>query len=179
MRASRLHGKAKPPTRTVGFARVHERERIPGSLMTKTLRTLLSFLLLGTLAACSSGSDGNGANVRLFGTTFGDSAQLVELDPNTGALLQTIGPVGYRVNGLEYDHTTGKLFATTSQGDVNFPSGLIEIDMATAAGTEIGPSGLGVVLNPTVNAAGQMYAWTEDSDDLVTVDKSTGAAALV
>lgn len=148
--------------------------------MMKTLRSVLAVLAAASLAACSSSDEGDPAPraVQLFGTTFGAS-QLVELDPNTGELLQTIGAVGYRVNGLEYDHVTGKLFATTSSGDANFPDGLIEIDMATGAGTPIGTGAGMLVNNPTVNSAGQLFAWTENSDDLVRLDKTTGLATVV
>jgi len=31
----------------------------------------------------------------------------VEVDSGTGATIRTIGPVGYIVNGMEYDATTG------------------------------------------------------------------------
>lgn len=128
------------------------------------------------LAAC--GSSGDHGPV-LYGTTFGAAGNLVQLDAGTGALVRTIGPVGYQVNGLEWDHTTGKLYATTSGNDANFPSGLLEINPETGAGTPIG-SGFGRnVMNPTVNAAGAMYAWTENGDDLVTVDKVAGTVAVV
>ena len=53
---------------------------------------------------------------------------LVEIDPTTGETLRTIGSVGYIVNGLEYDGTTGKLFASTSIQDPSY-NGLIEIDL--------------------------------------------------
>ncbi len=145
----------------------------------KIPRSVLVVLAAASLAACSSGGDDPAPRpVQLFGTTFGAS-QLVELDPATGALLQTIGPVGYRVNGLEYDHVTAKLFATTSSGDANFPDGLIEIDLATGAGTPIGAGAGMLVNNPTVNSAGDLYAWTENSDDLVRLDKTTGVATVV
>jgi hypothetical protein len=145
--------------------------------MMRLTRSALALLLASSLAACSSEDDPT-RPVQLFGTTFGAS-ELVELDPATGALLRTIGPVGYRVNGLEYDHVTGKLFATTSNGDANFPNGLIEIDLDTGAGTPIGTGAGMTIMNPTVNSAGEMYAWTEDFDDLVTVDTTTGLATVV
>lgn len=119
---------------------------------------------------------------RLLGTTIDTVAHnstLVELDPQTGALVRTIGTVGYQVNGLEYDPKANLLYGTTSFNDPAFPNGLIRIDPSTGAGTPIG-SGAGMLINlPTVSSTGQMYAWTEDSDDLVTVNTATGTATVV
>jgi hypothetical protein len=145
--------------------------------MMRLTRSALALLLTTSLAACSE-EEPTPRPVQLFGTTYGAS-DLVELDPSTGALVRTIGAVGYRVNGLEYDHVTGKLFATTSSGDVSFPNGLIEIDLTTGAGTPVGTGAGMTIMNPTVSSTGAMYAWTEDSDDLVTVDKTTGVATVV
>jgi hypothetical protein len=127
--------------------------------------------------------------VRLLGTLgFGGTpATLVELDPDTGAIIGEIGPVGYVVNGLTYDETTGKLYGGTSYTDSSF-TGLIEIDMTTGAGTPIGPMYYGpenyyAITNLTVNSAGDMFGWTEWSDfyydSLVRVDKTTGIAKFV
>lgn len=144
--------------------------------MTTLTRGLLAVLATCSLIAC--GGDDSTPSRKLYGTTHGAS-QLLELDPTTGALVRTIGPVGYRVNGLEWDGTARKLYATTSDGDLTFPNGLIEIDLATGAGTPIGTGAGMYVNNPTVNSAGQLYAWSEDSDDLVTLDKTTGVATVV
>jgi len=129
---------------------------------------------------------GGHAEDRLLGTTGygGTLSTLVEIDPITGAQVAEIGPVGFVVNGLEFDPTTGKLFAGTSFGDPAY-NGLIEIDPATGAGTPIGvhgwgldPAGIGLT-NITVNAAGQMFGWVEGDDDLVIIDKGTGVATVV
>lgn len=121
--------------------------------------------------------------VKLYGTTFGNDtlgdSVLVELSPEDGSLLRTIGQVGYYVNGLEYDAVHHKLYGTTSTNDPVFPDGLIEIDRSTGAGTPVGAGAGMMIMNPTVNAMGRMFAWTEDSDDLVTVDTATGAATVV
>jgi hypothetical protein len=118
----------------------------------------------------------------LLGTiidTVTHDSTLVELDPATGEVLRTIGNVGYRVNGLEYVHKTNKLYGTTSFGDPSFPYGLIMIDLRTGAGTPIG-SGAGMhINNPTANSAGQLYAWTEESDDPLMVNTSTGIATII
>lgn len=142
-----------------------------------------SVFVLALFAFGGCGGGGGGKTTKLFGTTLGNNtlgaSVLVQLSPSDGSFISTIGSVGYYVNGLEYDPVSNKLFGTTSQGDSAFPSGLIEIDMATAVATTIGQWGGGVILNPTVNSAGEMYAWTESGDDLLTVDPVTGAATVV
>jgi DNA-binding beta-propeller fold protein YncE len=126
---------------------------------------------------------------RLFGTTNpggGAPSTLLEIDPATGALISTIGSVGYSVNGLVYDATTSTLYATTSISDGSFPSGLLSVDITTGAGTPIGPGSVGSALGDTTtvllaaDSAGQLYSWLESgSDDLVLWDKAAGTATVV
>jgi hypothetical protein len=131
------------------------------------------------------------AGAMLLGTTRGSPSApitlstLVEIDPATGETVRTIGPVGYAVNGLEYDATTGTLYGSTTVWDPNH-NGLIEIDPSTGAGTPIGVNGWGLtggltaVTNITVNSKGQMFGWWDpDEDDLVSIDKATGVATRV
>ncbi len=121
----------------------------------------------------------------LYGT-FGkgeySTSTLVEIDEDTGEILRFIGQIGFTVNGLAWDRTTGRLYASTSTQDPSY-NGLIEIDMATGAGTAIGVDGWGfgsaAITNITVNSSGQMYGWTEQGDDLVIINKSTGIATVI
>ncbi|MEW6714607.1 MAG: hypothetical protein AB1306_05910 [Nitrospirota bacterium] len=156
--------------------------------MRKSSGLLVLFLsvLLFVAAFLTATTEEAGAEPMLLGTTGvgeGPASTLVELNPATGALIRTIGSVGYIVNGLVYDHTTGRLFASTSVTDPSY-NGLIEISLATGAGTPVGVNGWGLgsaaVTNITVNAAGQMYGWWDPSqDDLVIIDKTTGIATWV
>jgi hypothetical protein len=154
--------------------------------MKKSLRSVVLFLSFFLFFAASMALpvQNAGAQEMLIGTTGTGStiSTLVEIDPVTGNLIRTIGSVGYTVNGLVYDHTTGKLFAGTAIGDPSF-NGLIEINLTTGAGTPIGASAwglsFGAVTNITVDSAGQMYGWWEGSDDLVIIDKTTGIATVV
>ena len=126
--------------------------------------------------------------IRLFGTTgngpsgTGGTSNLVELDPTTGALISTIGPVGYLVNGLDYDPSSGMLYATTGVSDSNFSSGLITIDMTTGTGTPVvslgSPEGC-VPTNLRANAGGTLFAWSECYDDLVIINPATGDTFVV
>ena len=117
----------------------------------------------------------------LYGTTHQGSSpsEFVQLDPATGALIATIGSVGYAVNGMAWDATTNTLYATTSTNDPSFPDGLITIDPATGAGTPVG-SGAGQFVNvPTCNSAGVLYGWTEATDDPVLWDKAAGTITVI
>ena len=149
--------------------------------MKKVLICSMVVIALFAFGACGGG--GGGETTKLYGTTLGNDtlgeSVLVRLSPSTGALLSTIGSVGYYINGLEYDHVSNKLYGSTSTNDPVFPNGLIEIDMKTAAATTIG-SGAGMFINClTVNSAGEMYAWTESADDLITVDTVAGTASTL
>ena len=137
--------------------------------MRKTL-VLLS-LLMASVAAH--------AQVALYGTigAGGTPSTLVQLDPATGSVLQTIGPVGNAVNGLSFDTSTQVLYATTTANDATCPRGLITVNRTTGAGTVVGcgpTSGESPALL-TANSSGQLYSWLEAStDDLIAWNKATG-----
>src|SRR6478736_8186016 len=95
-------------------------------------------VLLGTVGACNNLTQGGPCT---------QTSTLVQIDPSNGALVREIGPVGYTVNGLSWDATTDKLYATTAVGDVSF-HGLITIDPNTGAGTPVNPSVVNFGLAP-------------------------------
>ncbi len=140
-------------------------------------------VLLGTTGACNNDFPG--------GPCKGHST-LVEIDPATGALIRTIGPVGHVVNGLAWDARSGKLYATTAIGDVTF-HGLITIDPSTGAGTPVDPAvhnfGLGGGDSPihsvAIDPLGYTVAWYDEfpgpdgapvTDTFVRLNKRTGVA---
>ena len=59
------------------------------------------------------------AELVLFGTTgrSGCLSTLIEIDQNTGETIREVGPVGYGVNGMTWDQTTGKLYASARGGN--------------------------------------------------------------
>jgi hypothetical protein len=139
-------------------------------------------VVLGTTGACNN----------LFpGSPCTQTSRLVQIDLQTGALIKDIGPVGFTVNGLAWDRTTKKLYATTAIGDVSF-HGLITINPATGAGTPVGPTvhnfGLPGADSPihslTVDPIlGTMQAWYDEfpppdgvTDTFVWINKQTGVA---
>jgi hypothetical protein len=115
--------------------------------------------------------------VNLYDDPVGST--LVEIDPADGTLVRTIGDVGYAVNGLTYDNTSGTLYATTSNHDPNFPDGLLTINVTTGVGTPVG-GGAGILVNvPSVNSSGQMFGWHEDMDDAAVLWNKTAGTVTV
>jgi hypothetical protein len=113
---------------------------------------------------------------------------LLELNPADGTTIRTIGSIGYVLNGLQYDLTSGILYGSTSNNDPSGYKGLVAINMSTGAGSPIGTGwglvpplgGPSIVTNITASSAGQLYGWWEQrQDDLVRIDKTTGTATPV
>jgi hypothetical protein len=154
-------------------------------MVTTKSRKLTALALLLAAVFITAGAYEAEAVTALYGT-FGkgeySTSTLVEINQNTGEIIRFIGQVGFTVNGLAWDPTTGKLYASTSTQDPSY-NGLIEIDLATGAGTQIGVDGWGfgsaAITNITVNSSGQMYGWTENGDDLVSINKATGIATVI
>jgi Tol biopolymer transport system component len=128
------------------------------------------------------------ADFLLYGTTWGDGetpSTLVQLDPSTGQLIQTIGSVGYAVNGLDWDPGSGVLYGTTSVNDASY-TGLISIDTTTGAGTPVG-TGWGTlpdfnltVVAMTIDSGGNAFGWLEpNSEDLVSIDTGAGTISTI
>jgi hypothetical protein len=112
-------------------------------------------------------------------------ADLLILDPSTGGVLRTVGPIGYGVTGLAIDPTTGTLYGVTGRsndpGTAPSPHSLITINRATGAGTVIGDDkGTGnVIADITFTPDGALFGWLEGEDSLATLSKATGASTLV
>jgi hypothetical protein len=136
--------------------------------------------LFGTTGACNNAIPGGVCTTQ---------STLVEIDPDTGALIRTIGPVGFTVNGLAWDEKTHTLYASTPPGDALF-HGLLTIDRETGAGTPVdasvvnfGLAGSSPIHSITVDRAGQMVGWYDEfpppvgiTDTFVQINKRTGVA---
>jgi Ca2+-binding RTX toxin-like protein len=118
----------------------------------------------------------------LYGATGGElNSDLYMVDAATGATT-SIGPIGFAVTGLAVDPNSGTLYGSTSLQSPNSPNSIITIDKTTGAGTLVGPVGISgeEVADLTFDASGTLYGWTEIfTDDLVTINTSTGAATPV
>jgi hypothetical protein len=137
-------------------------------------------VLLGTTGPCNNAGPGGQCLTK---------STLVQLDPETGALSREIGPVGFTVNGLAWDETSGRLYATTPPGDQNF-HGLITINLRTGKGTPVNKHvdnfGLAGERSPvhsiTIDVFGNMAGWYEKfggpgvTDAYVRIDRRTGVA---
>lgn len=134
-------------------------------------------ILFGTTGACDNVVQGGPCT---------QTSTLVLVNPNTGRLLKRIGPVGYTVNGLAWDGTSGRLYASTAIGDQKF-HGLITINPFTGRGKPVDPTvaNFGLPGDPSpihsiaVDPFGHMVAWYDEfppPDTYVRIDQRTGIA---
>ena len=146
---------------------------------------LSSVLLLVALGMISS----QALAARLLAvTTSGQASSLVELDDETGALINPIGPIGYNVQSIAYDATSNTLYGLTTDN-----AQLLSISISTGAATEIGTGKAGFgsssvffghVSVLSVNSVGELYSVSAlvgefDFSDysLFLWDKSTGTVS--
>ncbi|HEV8440395.1 MAG TPA: hypothetical protein VGT40_20085, partial [Methylomirabilota bacterium] len=112
----------------------------------------------------------------------GNSSTLYILNPANGAIIQNVGPIGFAVTGLAVHPITGVLYGSTSNNSLAAPGSLISINKATGQGTLIGSFGFPgqSMADMTFTRDGALYGWLEfSSDDLYTINLSTGAATKV
>ena len=90
------------------------------------------------------------------------------------------------ITGLASDPTTGTMYmvatseTTPGSGDCATDSGLYTIDLATGAATRIGAiPDLSCVIAAAFDNSGQLYAYGVVSDNLVSIDKTSGASTIV
>jgi hypothetical protein len=143
----------------------------------------MKVILYGTTGACNNLTQGGPCT---------QTSTLVQVDPTTGALIKTIGPVGYAISGLAWDRWSGKLYASTALGDTRF-HGLITIDTTTGTGTPVNGSVInyGLSIDPgtlgspvhsiTMDFFGNMVGWYDEfgsgvTDTFVRINKTTGVA---
>lgn len=120
----------------------------------------------------------------LYGTTAANTttSNLYILDPATGAVVSTVGPIGFAVTGLAVNPLTGVLYGSTSNNSANSPGSLITINKATGQGTLVGSYGSSgeTMADITFTSDGTLYGWLEPgTDDLHTINLATGAATDV
>jgi DNA-binding beta-propeller fold protein YncE len=153
--------------------------------MTRIRRLLivLSASACGLMAFAGSAS----ADLLLGANGAGNNpSNLVVLDPSTGSVIRTVGPIGFGVTGLAIDPTTGTLYGATGRntgaGTGPNPVSLIRINRTTGAGSLVGkfrPDNEGAA-DLTFTPDGTLYGWLEpNTDDLIRIDKATGVATVV
>ena len=117
------------------------------------------------------------ATGRLFATTVagGSVSDLIEIDPDSGALLTNFGTINDGVNDLRIADLAVQPGSDDLYG-VAAPNGrLYTIDKATAAATLIGDPGLGDTGGLAFAPDGTLYAMAAASQRLLTLDPATGA----
>lgn len=143
----------------------------------------ISLLFASTIGASDQG-DAPGRRAVLYAAsgTFGIQGILYTLDPATGAVLTTVGPLHdaggnfYGISGLKYHPATGIFYGTTGHQSPTNPNYLVIVDPATALVTPIGPLGAiltDIAIDPTT---GIVYGLSEFDENFYTINTSTGQA---
>jgi hypothetical protein len=113
----------------------------------------------------------------------GTTSNLYILNPATGAVVSTVGNIGFAVTGLAIHPSTGVMYGSTGRRSAASPHSLITINKTTGAGTLVGTyivGSLETMADLTFTSDGTLYGWLEPaSDDLYTINTATGAATLV
>jgi hypothetical protein len=115
------------------------------------------------------------------GAANNPNCHLFILNPMDGTVIKDIGPIGFAVTGLAFEPHTGILYGATGGFSPSPPRRtIITIDPNTGVGTLVGAEGSGGPLaDITFTSDATLYGWGEGTDDLYTVDKSTGVATRV
>ena len=135
----------------------------------------------GVLSAGQVATLNGGILYAANGASNNSNCHLFILNPGDGSVVQDIGPIGFAVTGLAFDPNTGVLYGATGGFNPSPPKrSLITIDPTTGTGTLVGAEGSGGPLaDITFTSDETLYGWGEGSDDLYTVNKTTGFATKV
>jgi len=146
--------------------------------------SLLFASTLGASDAPSAEGDAAGRRAVLYVAkgTFGVQGVLFTIDPATGAVVTTVGPLNdangnnYGMGALKYHPITGILYGATMSDSPTNPNYLVIVDPATALVTPIGP--LGATLSDIAidSTTGIMYAVSSTNQKFYTIDTTTGLA---
>ncbi len=104
------------------------------------------------------------------------ASNLCTIDPATGATT-SVGSIGKAITGLAGRQRRRRQLCGVTAGVYldGKDRQLLRIDPATGASTVVGSIGANEVEDIAFNALGQLYGWNETGDDLVRIDKGTGA----
>jgi len=142
------------------------------------MRHFVLFAMVLTLVIGSVGLAGAGL-LAVDGAT-GNASTLYELDPNDGSIIQVIGPIGFaHVVSIEFHPITGVLYGIVNDR-LEFNNGeLITIDLNTGIGTVVAGQTGTKTPDISFDSNGTLYAWSENDDNLYTIDLTTGTATKV
>jgi hypothetical protein len=122
-------------------------------------------LLLSTTGGPGGGSGGSKPTL---------PSDLYRVDPNSGATT-SLGNTGFAITGLAQDPTSGILYGVSNNKSPIAPKTLLTINPATGAATQVGPLGL-TIADITFDSQGRLFGWSEEDDNLASINKQTGAA---
>ena len=114
-----------------------------------------------------------------FAYAVDDQNQFMQIDTTSGAqtIIGTIVPFGAEIwTGMAFDPTDGAMYAT---GTDIFSSSLYSIDVASATATRIGSINMPGIIACAIDADGNMYAHDIVTDELVSIDKSSGVGTPI
>jgi len=144
-----------------------------------TIFTVIAMVMAVMAGAPPAEASPTGTTLYAVSGANGSTATLYELDAATGAVLDTIGAIGFDgVSSIDVHPFSGVAYAVAN----NAPGGetLITIDLDTGLGTAVGlTTNGGPIPDITFNSSGTLYGWGESGDDLYTINTSTGLATLV
>jgi hypothetical protein len=149
-------------------------------------RTALGTVLTaGALLAAAPASQAAVTAPVLYGATGATAddttppSNLYTIDANTGAAT-SVGAIGRSITGLAWDPVGDKLYAVTAGvSESNTQRSLLTVNPANGASAVVGSIGTNNIEDIAFNQAGQLFGWNESGDDLVTINKSTGAVSKV
>jgi len=116
--------------------------------------------------------------------TFGVQGVLFTIDPASGAVLTTVGPLddaagnNYGIGALKYHPITDIFYGATTTSSPTDPNYLVIVDPATALVIPIGPFGVGALLTDIAidPMTGIMYGVSGNNQKFYTVNTTTGLA---
>jgi len=121
----------------------------------------------------------------LFGATGASdtdtlpASNLYTLNPSTGAAT-SVGSIGKAITGLAYDDTSATLYGVTAGVSLDGTERqLLVINQANGSSTVVGSLGTNEIEDIAFTGQGQLYGWNESGDDLVKIDKATGAVSTL
>jgi Repeat of unknown function (DUF6923) len=121
----------------------------------------------------------------LFGATGASdtdtlpASNLYTVNPNTGAAT-SVGSIGKAITGLAYDDTSATLYGVTAGVSLDGTERqLLVINQTNGSSTVVGSLGTNEIEDIAFNGNGELYGWNESGDDLVRIDKATGAVTKV
>ena len=113
----------------------------------------------------------------------GNPSKLYTLDPASGAVLSTVGAIGFAVTGLAIHPATRVMYGATANKGMNSPRSLITINKSTGSGSLVGPlslpEGSQTLADLTFTSDGTLYGLGSLDGQLYTVNLASGAATMV